>query len=50
MEPFNEFNQPPNKPSKPAGPATGGVGIDYEYTFIATDPDGDDIYYKIDWI
>jgi hypothetical protein len=24
-------------------------GLNYNYTFVSTDPEGDDIYYKIDW-
>jgi hypothetical protein len=55
---FNEFwliklgnstNQPPNKPSKPSGPPNGKAGTSYSYTSIATDPEGDQIYYWFDW-
>jgi len=31
------------------GPTCGKVGKSYDYTFNATDPDGDDIYYAIAW-
>jgi hypothetical protein len=40
--------QPPNKPVI-SGPTNGTVGILYSYTVNSTDPDGDDIYYLIDW-
>jgi len=41
-----------NDPSNPPtidGPASGEAGTEYEYTFSADDPDGDDIYLYIDW-
>jgi hypothetical protein len=41
-------NTPPNKPEI-AGPRKGKVGKSYDYTFSATDPDGDDIWYHIGW-
>ena len=25
------------------------VGVEYEYTFVTTDPEGDDVLYTIDW-
>jgi hypothetical protein len=31
------------------GPTTGVAGVDYEYKFTATDPDGDQVQYAIDW-
>jgi hypothetical protein len=31
------------------GPKIGGVGTEYEYELVATDPDGDDVYYYMDW-
>ncbi len=39
---------PPNKPEI-FGPTTGKKGVEYEYTIVSTDPDGDRIYYFIDW-
>jgi len=39
---------PPNMPTI-TGPTCGKVGKSYDYTFNATDPDGDDIYYAIAW-
>ena len=31
------------------GPTNGQAGTEYTYTFVSTDPDGDDLYYCIDW-
>jgi len=38
-------------PSMPiiSGPTKVKIGVEYEYNFSSTDPDGDDIYYCIDW-
>ena len=41
-------NDPPNPPNI-VGPTSGKVGVLYEYTFNATDPNGDNISYFIDW-
>ncbi len=40
-----------NPPSAPDidGKTSGKFGESYEYTFVATDPDGDDLVYYIDW-
>jgi hypothetical protein len=40
-----------NQPLKPTitGPASGAVGEEYEYTVIADDPEGDDVWLYIDW-
>ncbi len=40
-------NHPPNKP-KIDGPKLGRPGT-HEWTFCATDPDGDNVSYQIDW-
>ncbi len=42
------INNPPDTPIID-GPPTGRVGVDYEFTFHATDPEGDDVKYFIDW-
>jgi hypothetical protein len=42
-------NDPPEKPETPDGPASGDVGIEYQYSTSATDPEGDQIYYLFDW-
>ena len=42
-------NDPPGIP-KISGPPSGTAGKEYEYTFVSTDPDGDDISeYIIEW-
>ncbi len=40
-----------NSPGSPTitGPPSGKVGTEYEYTFVTSDPDGNDVYYFIDW-
>ncbi|GAG49194.1 unnamed protein product, partial [marine sediment metagenome] len=43
-----EENDPPDTPEI-YGPTRHEVGVEYEYTFVTTDPDGDEIYYYIDW-
>jgi outer membrane protein assembly factor BamB len=43
-----EPNHPPEAPTID-GPNSGGSGVEYTYTFASCDPDGDDIYYLIDW-
>jgi hypothetical protein len=41
-------NQPPEAPII-NGPATGKPDNSYSYTFVSEDPDGDDVYYQINW-
>jgi len=41
-------NQPPNAPII-SGPASGTVGEEYNYLFVTTDPDGENVFYWIDW-
>jgi hypothetical protein len=41
-------NLPP-LPVEVDGPKQGRVGETYLYTFVTTDPEGSDIYYKINW-
>jgi len=41
-------NVPPDAPTI-TGETNGKVGVEYEYTFNATDPDGDNVYYWIEW-
>jgi len=42
-------NTPPNKPAKPSGTINGKINVEYTYTSLATDPDGDQLYYLFDW-
>ncbi len=44
---YNE-NYAPIKP-KITGPTKGEPGIKYTFTFNSTDPNGEDVYYYIDW-
>jgi len=41
-------NDPPNPPTI-TGPTSGEMGIEYEYTFVTTDPDENKVYYYIEW-
>jgi hypothetical protein len=41
-------DQPPATPTV-TGPARGRIGVSYLYKFVSTDPDGDMIYYRVDW-
>jgi parallel beta-helix repeat protein len=43
-----EENYPPNAPII-NGPTSGKVGETYTYSFVSEDPNGDDVYYEIDW-
>jgi len=45
---IKESNTPPDKPSI-SGPRMGKKGTIYNYTFTAVDPDGDSVYYYVDW-
>lgn len=44
----NETNNPPNTPNI-TGPTHGKTGVNYNFTFVADDPDFDYITYYIDW-
>ena len=46
---FNERDQ--NAPSAPVikGPNEGISGVDYNYTIVSTDPNGNDVYYSVSW-
>ena len=41
-------NDPPDEPTV-TGPILGRAGVNYTYSCKATDPDGNNIYYMIDW-
>jgi len=41
-------NEAPNAPEI-SGPTSGKTGVEYDYTFVSTDPDGDDLYYVVNW-
>jgi hypothetical protein len=42
-------NLPPYKPEIPSGSNSGIPNVDYTYTAITTEPDGDILYYMFDW-
>ena len=42
------LNNPPSTPEID-GPKTGKPGVEYDFTFISTDPDGDDVFYCVSW-
>ncbi|KYK27610.1 hypothetical protein AYK20_02460 [Thermoplasmatales archaeon SG8-52-1] len=48
---FKTYGIENNPPLLPVidGPTTGTYGNTYEWTFVSTDPEGDDIYYYICW-
>jgi parallel beta-helix repeat protein len=48
MKPIGWTNSPPNTPMI-SGPPRGKVGVEYEYTFVTTDPDYDEVWYYVDW-
>jgi len=43
-----DYNNPPSAPIF-LGPTRGVVGEHYRYTINSTDPDGDDVYYRVMW-
>ncbi len=45
---FKWSNLAPNIPQI-TGTTNGKAGVEYDYTFTATDPDGDDVYYWVTW-
>ena len=45
---LNRINNPPNIPTI-EGPSSGKPGTEYTYTFVATDPEGHDVSYYIEW-
>ncbi|RLF33035.1 MAG: hypothetical protein DRM98_02910 [Thermoplasmata archaeon] len=45
----NEDNLPPDKPVKPSGPISGRANIEYSYMITTKDPEGDRLYYLVDW-
>jgi len=40
--------RPPDTPTID-GPTSGKAGVEYGYTFTSTDPNGDNVYYYIEW-
>jgi hypothetical protein len=46
---LTEVEMPPSTPEQPDGTVIGNVSTTYSYTVIATDPEGHDIRYHVDW-
>jgi len=42
------YSNPPSNPEI-TGTISGKAGTEYEYSLVSSEPDGDDIYYYIDW-
>jgi hypothetical protein len=47
--PYNNLFYPPIDPPAIEGPITGKPEKEYEYTVVTTDPEGNPIYYILDW-
>ena len=47
-DPFSSPNEPPEKPYID-GPTSGSAGTEYDFIFNSVDPDGDNVYYYIQW-
>jgi len=45
---FNVENNPPSIPDI-QGPSNGEIGTSYSYTFSSKDPEGNDVFYYIEW-
>jgi hypothetical protein len=45
---YGRDNQPPNAPTI-TGPTRGKPGVEYDFIFNTTDPNGDDVYYCVSW-
>lgn len=44
-----EGNDAPNTPSTPSGPSVSNPNVSCDFSVVATDPDGDNVYYVLDW-
>ncbi|UCF11927.1 MAG: Zn-dependent exopeptidase M28 [Thermoplasmatales archaeon] len=42
------LSDPPNAPTI-SGPTNGIEGLEYDFTFVTTDPNGDEVFYYIGW-
>lgn len=42
-------SNPPETPEPPIGPSSGNVDVSYSFSVSTIDPDGDDIFYLLDW-
>jgi hypothetical protein len=46
---FSQWNHIPLPPDRPNGETSGIPGVEYNYTTVATDQDGDQLYYQFNW-
>ncbi|MCX6667347.1 MAG: PQQ-binding-like beta-propeller repeat protein [Euryarchaeota archaeon] len=46
--PLRTRNNPPSTPTI-TGPTNGNAGVEYQYNFTSTDPEGDNVTYGISW-
>jgi len=46
---LNIGNKPPKTPDSPEGPDEGVTDVEYKFTAVTSDPEGDDVYYYIEW-
>jgi hypothetical protein len=42
-------NYPPEIPPRPSGQIAGQPGVEYDYSSVTTDPDGDSLFYQFSW-
>jgi hypothetical protein len=42
-------NMPPDTPAAPSGPSSGQKGVEYTFSAVTTDPEGDQVSYFFDW-
>jgi len=45
----NIGNHAPEQPDRPSGPINGSINIEYTYSTMSTDEDGDEIFYNWSW-
>ena len=48
MHPVRITNQPPNVPTI-KGKSQRGKGVEYDFAFKSIDPEGDQVWYEVEW-
>jgi outer membrane protein assembly factor BamB len=46
---FKDANAAPDAPAIPTGPSIGQKGVNYTFSTVTIDPDGDNVFYLFDW-
>jgi len=46
---FRDLNAPPDTPAAPTGPSAGQKGVEYMFSAVTTDPEGDQVFYMFNW-